>query len=94
MSEDERAQARPVDPAALVSAAAGIVAALGAGAPAIAGVLAVVAISLALVSRRRLRRDASLRGARAGVVGVVLGIGVLAVAIVPWLLVAAFTLLL
>ncbi|RNE66979.1 hypothetical protein [Cryobacterium tepidiphilum] len=67
--------ARRLDALAVLSAVAGAagLAAVFLRLPLVALVLAIGAIVIALVSRRRLRADDSLRGARLGVLGIVLG---------------------
>jgi hypothetical protein len=87
MTNEER-QTRRVDALALLCLVAG---AIGVGLvflrlPLVALVLSVGAIVLALVSRRRMRVHANLRGARLGLLGIILGgIGVFLV-VIPYLL--------
>ncbi|KQQ03636.1 MULTISPECIES: hypothetical protein [unclassified Rathayibacter] len=84
---------RPYDTRALASAVIGVAAVLSMSVPAVGAVLAVVAIVLGLGARRRLRADETLRGSRASFAGVVLGLGALAVGVVPQLLGSLLTLL-
>ncbi|NRG41350.1 hypothetical protein HRK28_10515 [Rathayibacter sp. VKM Ac-2835] len=86
MSEQARTAPGPVDSRALASAGAAVLGALLVGIPLLASALAVAAIVLALGARERLRADDRLRGARASLVGFVLGLGVLAVAFGPLVL--------
>lgn len=71
------------DAMALLSPAVGGCALLLVGSPPLSITLAIVAVALALASRRRLRRNNSLRGARASVLGFILGGTAITMACLP-----------
>ncbi len=74
------------DAMSLLSPAVGGCALLLIGSPPVSITLAIVAVALALASRRRLRRSGSLRGARAGVLGFILGGTAITMACLPWVI--------
>jgi hypothetical protein len=59
--------------------------------PMVAGLVGALAVVAATVSRRRLRRDGSLRGSRLSLGGFVLGVIALAIAVGPPLISLAIT---
>lgn len=77
---------RVVDAAGILSLTSAACAIVAFKLPAAAGVLAGAAIAFALASRRRLRRNPTLRGGRVALLGFLLGAAVAIVEAVPILI--------
>lgn len=95
MDHDGRpASARPVSLAAVASSALGLVALVAFPVPLLSAAAGLVAVLLARSSREQLRAEPSLRGARASLLGFVLGVAALVVGaaqvLAPYVLMVLF----